>query len=798
MTHIFDRKKISPDKAVNADSDSEKIAPDTVANVSRRFILKGIVGSGALVVGASLLPDDASAASWVNGHLPGALPAQLVAHPHVFVALHPNGEVTIIANRVEMGTGIKTSLPMVVADEMEADWSRVHIQQAPGDNEKYGNESTDGSRSVRRFVNPMRQIGATMRFMLEEAAAKKWGVDRSAVHAEFHVVHGPGGRKLGYGELAEAANTLPTPPRWKTRLKDASQFRYIGKGKVKIADLFDITVGRAIYGIDVKLPGMKYAVIERPPVDGGTLVSYDATEALKVPGVEKVVKVKGWPWPSGYQPLGGVAVIARNTGVALKAREKLKIVWDEGPNAVYDTDSYRKLMAETAAKPGTIIREDGDFDKGIKSAVKKISGEYYVPHIAHASLEPEAATAHFSDGKCVVWAPTQYPGDCRDTLAKTLGIPKENVTVNVTLLGGSFGRKCIYDFVQEAALLSREIDAPVKVTWSRPDDIHHDCFNLTAVERIDAGLDAKGQTVAWRHNSTGSTILGTFAKGAEGEFNIEQGLGLIDCPFYIPNLRLEVGKVPVYHRIGWYRSVTNIPHAFATQSMVAEIAEALGRDQKEMLLEIIGPSRIVNVLESKHVHGAAVDGVSKKGWWDYGDPPSTYPVDTSRLRWAVDAVAEMAGWGKKLPEGEGLGIAAHRSFQSYVATVVHARVDKQGRVSVPEVYYAVDCGFFINPERIRSQFEGGAVQGFAIAAVSNITFKNGRTQQSNFDTMHLPRIDNAPLNVHVQIRPADPNDPAGGIGEVSVPPFIPALTNAIFAATGKRIRNLPIGNQLAT
>jgi isoquinoline 1-oxidoreductase beta subunit len=797
MTHIFDSEKIAPDKVVDADSDCEDIAPDTVVNVSRRFILKGIVGTGTFVVGASLLPDGARAAWWVTGHLPGALPGELVAHPHVFVAIDPSGEVTIIANRTEMGTGIKTSLPMVVADEMEADWSRVHVQQAPGDNEKYGNEDTDGSRSVRRFVNPMRQIGASMRMMLEEAAAKQWNVDPSTVHAKFHEVYGPSGQKIGFGELAAAANALPAPPRWKIRLKEPSQFRYIGKGKVKIVDLYDITVGRAIYGIDVRLPGMKCAVIERPPVDGGSLVSYDASEALKVPGVEKVVEIKGWPWPSGYQPLGGVAVVARNTGVALKGREKLKIVWNEGPNIVYDTDTYRKLMAETAAKTGTIIREDGNFEKGFKSAVKKISAEYYIPHIAHVPMEPEAATAHFADGKCVVWAPTQYPGDCRNTLAKTLGIPKENITVNVTLLGGSFGRKCIYDFVQEAALLSREIGAPVKVTWSRPDDIHHDCFNITAVERIDAGLDANGRVVAWRHNSTGSTILGTFKKGAEGEFNIEQGLGLIDCPFYIPNLRLEVGKVPVYHRIGWFRSVTNIPHAFAMQSMVGEIAAAVGRDPKEVLQEIIGPSRVVNILGSKHVHGAAVDGVSKKGWWDYGDPPSTYPVDTSRLQWAVDTVAEMAGWGKKLPEGEGLGIAAHRSFQSYVATVVHARVDKKGHVSVPAVYYAVDCGFYINPERIRSQFEGGAVQGFALAAISNITFKNGRPQQSNFNDMHLPRINESPLNVHIQIRPADQNNPSCGIGEVSVPTFAPALTNAIFAATGKRIRSLPIGSQLA-
>jgi len=649
------------------------IGPGLVANVSRRFVMKGLFGSGALVLGTSLLPRSAKA--WETGA--GKMPGGTVNDPHVFIAIDPSGLVTILTNRAEMGTGVRTSLPMVVADEMEADWARVRVAQAPGDEKKFGNQDTDGSRSVRHFVQPMRQCGAAMRTMLEQAAATRWGVDVSQVRAENHkVVHLASGNMLGYGELAKAASALPTPPADALRLKDPRAFRYIGTGSIPIVDLHDITTGEATYGIDAKIPGMKFAVIARPPVVGGKLVSFDASEALKVPGVEKVVEVQGWPWPSKFMPVGGVAVVARNTGAAINGREKLKVVWDNGPNASYDSAAFRKQMEETAGKPGKVVRSDGDAEGALKSAAKVVSAQYYLPHLAHATMEPPTATAHVFEGKagteCVAYAPTQSPGGCREDLAKVLGIPAENVTMNVLLLGGGFGRKSKWDYVLEAALVSKATGAPIKVVWTREDDLHHDFYHTVSVERIDAGIDASGKVVAWRHRSVAPTIGSTFTAGADHESAGEIGMGLVDNPFSIPNLVCENGQCSAHTRIGWFRSVSNIPHGFAVQSMVAEIAAALGRDPKDVLLELIGPDRIVDPRKS---------GVAD--FRNYGDPVETYPIDTGRLRRVAELAAGQAGWGKTLPKGQGLGIAAHRSFLSYVATVAHVAVDGKGNLTIP-------------------------------------------------------------------------------------------------------------------
>jgi isoquinoline 1-oxidoreductase beta subunit len=583
---------------------------------------------------------------------------------------------------------------------------------------------------------------------------------------------------------------LPTPSPDKIRLKDPRQFRYIGTGSIPIVDLHDITTGHATYGIDAKIPGMKFAVIARPPVVGGKLVSFDASEALKVPGVEKVVEVQGWPWPTKFMPVGGVAVVARNTGSAIKGRDKLKIVWDNGPNAQYDSAAFRTQMEQTAANPGKVVRNDGDAEGALKSAAKVIRAQYYIPHLAHASMEPPTAVVHVSQGKagteCVAYAATQSPGGCRDDLAKVLGIPVGNVTVNVPLLGGGFGRKSKWDYVLEAALVSKATGWPIKVVWTREDDIQHDFYHTVSVERIDAGVDGNGKVIAWRHRSVAPTISSTFKAGADHEAAFELGMGLVDNPFNIANLRCENGQCQAHTRIGWFRSVSNIPHAFAVQSMVAEIAASLGHDPKDVLLELLGPDRIVDPRKSPEV----------ADYWNYGDPFETYPIDTGRLRRVAELAAKQASWGKKLPKGEGLGIAVHRSFLSYVATVVHAAVDAKGTLSIRQVDTAIDCGVHINPERIRSQIEGAAVMGLALAGYGQITFKDGRPQQSNFDGFVVARINEAPLDVRTHIVPADWNVPASGVGEPGLPPFAPALCNAIFAATGKRIRSLPIGDQL--
>jgi isoquinoline 1-oxidoreductase subunit beta len=755
----------------------------SIENVSRRGFLKGLIATGGLVVAAEFVPARSALAAYATGA--AKMTGGVVSDPHVLISIDPSGLVTIVAHRAEMGTGSRTSLPMAIADELEADWSRVKVVQSPGDEKKYGNQNTDGSRSLRHFIQPMRQCGAAMRQMLETAAAQRWGVNASEVQAQNHeVIHKPSGRKLGYGEIAAAASGLPAPPADQIKLKDEASFRYLGKDKVQIVDLFDITTGRAVYGIDAKLPGIKYAMITRPPVMGGKVASYDGAAAMKVPGVEKIVIIDGTPPPSKFQPIGGVAVIARNTWAAIKGREALVVHWDDGPHASYDSAAYKAQLEETARKPGKVVRNEGDAGKALETAAKTVSGEYYIPHLAHATMEPPSATVRVANGKCEAWAAVQSPGNVRTELAEKLGLKPEDVTVNVTLLGGGFGRKSKCDFVLEAALLSREMGgAPVKVIWTREDDLHHDYLHTVSAERIDAGLDAQGRVVAWRHRSVAPTIRATFVPDPKFEQPGELSQGLIDVPFNIANLRCEVGEAEAHTRIGWFRSVSNVPHAFAVQSFVAELAHAAGRDPKDMLLELIGPPRTVT---------------PPPEYTNYGDPLETYPIDTARLRRVVELVADKAEWGKKLPPRHGQGIAVHRSFLSYVATVVEVAVDDKGGLSVPRVDTAIDCGFAANPERIYSQIEGAAVMGLSLARYGEISFKNGRVEQNNLDGFQLLRIDESPPITHVYIVPNGIDVPSSGVGEPGLPPFAPALCNAIFAATGKRIRRLPVGDQLAT
>ncbi|MGE5767314.1 MAG: molybdopterin cofactor-binding domain-containing protein, partial [Bacteroidota bacterium] len=463
--------------------------PTVIGKVGRRAFLQG---GAAFALAVQFLPLDAKAYQ-PYAHGGQTMPNGVVNNPLVFVTIDRDGTVTIKAHRSEMGTGSRTSIPMVVADEMEADWSRVRIVQAEGDEKKYGNQDTDGSRSLRHHIQPARDIGAAVRRMLEEAAAQRWQTDVANVRAVNHeVVHKSLGVSLGYGELAEAAMALPVPARADLSFKDEKEFRYIGKGQVKIVDLHDITTGKAVYAADVRLPGMLTAVIARPPVVGGSVKSFDAAAAEAVPGVVKVVEIPGSGLGSKFKPLGGIAVVARSTWAAINGRDALAIEWEAGPHGTASTKDQERELRASASAPGTPVRNQGDAEAALASAARVFTREYYQQHMAHAAMEPPAAVASFAGGKCEVWGCLQSPYGARVDIADFLGLGEEDVTVHVTLLGGGFGRKSKCDFAIEAAYLSREVGAPVRVQWTREDDIRHGYYNAANAQRLRAALDAKG------------------------------------------------------------------------------------------------------------------------------------------------------------------------------------------------------------------------------------------------------------------------------------------------------------------
>jgi isoquinoline 1-oxidoreductase beta subunit len=751
-----------------------------ISKVSRREFLQATGLSATFVLGVHLAPRSLLAAA------SGAAEAR----PNLFVAIASDGTVTLTFARSEMGQGVRTGLPMILADELEADWNRCKIWQAPGDETKYDppgkdGQNTDGSRSTRHALQPYRELGASAREVLEKAAAQKWGVDPGEVYAENHRLHLRGKDKsFDFGEVVDIAAGIETPADApKPKLKDPAKWRYIGKDMTTF-DNFDMSTGGADYGADYTLPGMKIAVVARPPVYRGKVKSFDATEALKVPGVEHVMEIPALPddKPAEFRALGGVAVIGSNTWSVMQGRSKLKIEWDAGPFVTHDSSTYDAELKASSKRPGTVVRKRGEVHDAFAAAAKVIEAEYFVPYLAHAPMEPPVALVDANSRPVRVITSVQAPNETRHYVAEALGLEKTDVDCQMTLLGGSFGRKSKADFACEAAILSKAIGAPVRVQWSREDEIKHGYYHSVSAQYLKAGLNEQGKVVAWQQRVASPSIMALWNPAQNEPAALEVGLGLIDCPFNsIPNLQMETGQAAAMIRIGWLRSVNNIQHAFAMHSFAHELAVAANRDPLEFMLELIGDAEEMDL---------SLDGV--KDFAPYGDSVADYPVSPRRLSNALRRVATESGYGQPLPKGHGIGLAAHRSFQSYVAMAVQVKVGDKGELWIPRVDVAIDCGRYVNPEGVRKQMEGSAIFGNSIARFSEITTTQGAVDQSNFNDYRLTRLSEGPLDIRVHLIEDYVDRMPCGVGEPGVPPYAPALLNAIHAATGNRIRTLPL------
>jgi len=698
--------------------------------------------------------------------------------PNVYVNIRSDGIVDIWCHRSEMGQGIRTSLVQVIADELEADWDKVNLVQGLGD-EKYASQNTDGSTSIRNQFDVLRTAGATARDTLIAAAAATWGVPASECVARNHAVHHEAsGRSSGFGELVEAAQNVEPPE--SAAFKSKRDYRYIGK-PVDTIDGFDMSTGKAMYAADVVLPDMLYASVMRSPVLYGKVRSLDDTAARAVAGVVDVLQLPEATVPVGFNPQGGVAVLATNSWSAMQGRNALEIEWDAGENASHNSEEYRKTLEAAVQAPGAQHRNRGDVDKAFAAAASTHEALYFAPHLVHAPMEPPCAVARTTDdGGFEVWSCTQNPQAVQETVAGLFGIDKALVKSHVTLLGGGFGRKSKADFPAEACWLAREAGRPVQVLWTREDDVRNGYLHAASAQYFKAGLDADGNAGSLLHRTAFPAIASTFVPNATEPMPMELDLGAKDNPYGFDDLRLESGPAAAHFRIGWLRSVCNVFHAFGVCGFMDELAHLANEDPRDYLVKMLQPARTID---------PAADGAN---YGNYGHGLDTHPIDTGRMAAVLEKAADMAGWGRELPAGSGLGIAVHRSFATYVATVAEVSVDQAGKLRVDELWTAVDAGLVVNPDRVVSQMEGAGIFGMSIALHGEITAKDGAIVQSNYDTYPVVRMNEAPAAIHVHIVPSDA--PPGGVGEPGVPPVAPAIVNAYFAATGKRLRELPLRN----
>ena len=710
-------------------------------SLARREFLKTTAAFGSGLCIAAYIPELAS------GARQQAAVGSGVFAPNAFLRIAPDDSVTVIANHSEMGQGIYTSLPMLLNEELQADWSRIKVEAAPVDpaynHTVFGVQMTGGSTTTPSEWERFRKMGAMARIMLVQAAAEKWSVPPESCHAQDGVViHAESGKKLSYGSLAQAASQVKPPP--DIPLKDPQKFTLIGK-PVKRLDTPSKANGTAQFGLDIRLPGMIYAVVARPPVFGGKVVSVDSSEALKVPGVQTVQQI-----PSG------VAVIAARFWAAKLGRDKLKITWDHGSNAALSTSKMTEEFSRTSAAPGKIARKNGDPQGALASAAKTITAEYDVPYLAHAMMEPLNCVVDLRADSCELWTGTQFETVDRLMAAKVAGLPPEKVKLNTTLLGGGFGRRAnpASDFVVEAVHVAKIAKAPVKVVWTREDDLAGGWYRPKWHDRFAAGLDAEGYPVAWIHTIVGQSIM---AGTAFESFAVKNGVdstsveGAADLLYGIPNLQVDLHSPVIGVPVQWWRSVGHSHTGFSVEAFLDEVAHAGGKDPLELRRKLLAKE--------------------------------------PRMLATLNLVAEKSGWGKPLPKGVGRGIATHFSFDSYVAQVVEASVEKNGNVKVHRVFCAVDCGRAINPQIVKAQMEGGIIFGLTAALKTEITLENGVVQQKNFHDYQMLRMFESPV-IEVYIVPGDASPT--GVGEPGVPPVAPALSNAIFAVTGKRLRRLPI------